>query len=150
MFSETDILAMRRATAFDPTGAKVGQVGDVYLDDASGLPAWATVMTGLFGTRAHFVPLDGASVEGRRLVLSVGKDAILGAPRLAEDEHLSAEEEDVLLAHYGVTRPVAQPEASAPEDTGPEETEPEASAPVKALLEAEPQPGAQDETDRDH
>ena len=121
MFTEIEISAMRGAAAVDAAGAKIGTVGDVYLDDASGQPAWATVESGLFGTRVRFVPLGGARVEGRRLVLGFGKDAVLAAPRVAEDEHLSAEEESVLYAHYGVSAltppaPAQDAEAAASTD----------------------------------
>jgi len=121
MFTEIEISAMRGAAAVDAAGAKIGTVGDVYLDDASGRPAWATVESGLFGTRVRFVPLGGARVEGRRLVLGFGKDAVLAAPRVAEDEHLSAEEEFVLYAHYGLSAltppaPAQDAEAAASTD----------------------------------
>ena len=124
MFTEIEISAMRGAAAVDAAGAKIGTVGDVYLDDASGQPAWATVESGLFGTRVRFVPLGGARVEGRRLVLGFGKDAVLAAPRVAEDEHLSAEEESVLYAHYGVSAPT--PPAPAQDAVAAEATPPDA------------------------
>jgi hypothetical protein len=44
-------------TMVDPAGAKVGTIDAIYLDDNTGQPEWATVTTGLFGTKATFVPL---------------------------------------------------------------------------------------------
>jgi len=43
-------------------GDKLGKVGQVYLDDETGKPEWATVQTGLFGTKESFVPLAQADL----------------------------------------------------------------------------------------
>ena len=43
-------------TATDADGDKIGNVGQVYLDDSSGEPAWVTVKTGLFGTAGELRP----------------------------------------------------------------------------------------------
>jgi len=48
-------------TAVDSEGSKVGQV---YLDDQTGMPLWVTVATGMFGTRQSFAPLYDAQVSG--------------------------------------------------------------------------------------
>ena len=48
-------------TAVDPDGNKIGSVGQVYVNDQSGVPDWITVNTGLFGMRENFVPLQGSS-----------------------------------------------------------------------------------------
>ena len=37
-FTPAEIQAMTSATAFDRAGARIGSVGDVYLDDATGRP----------------------------------------------------------------------------------------------------------------
>ena len=129
MFSGDDMQAMRGAAAVDADGTKIGTVDDVYLDDASGQPAWATIASGLFGTRVRFVPLGGARLNGRHLVVPFGKDAVLAAPHVAEDEHLSAEEEAVLYAHYGVSRP-------APADAPADEVAPETPAAPVPLIAA--------------
>ncbi|HEY8372100.1 MAG TPA: PRC-barrel domain-containing protein, partial [Pseudonocardiaceae bacterium] len=41
---------------YDANGEKIGKVGQVYLDDETGQPAWVTVRTGLFGMKESFVP----------------------------------------------------------------------------------------------
>jgi uncharacterized protein YrrD len=41
----------------DPAGGKLGTITDICLDDDTGQPEWATVTTGLFGTKQTFVPL---------------------------------------------------------------------------------------------
>ena len=136
-FTPAEIQAMTSATAFDRAGARIGSVGDVYLDDATGRPAWVTVLTGLFGMRVHFAPLAGASVDGRRLVLAFTRDAVLSAPRLVEDEHLTGEEESVLFAHYGIERRDAEgPVESDAEGAVGVPSESDASEPLTDDLEA--------------
>lgn len=44
-------------------GDKIGGIGQVYLDDATGEPSWVTTKTGLFGTSESFVPLQGGEPQ---------------------------------------------------------------------------------------
>lgn len=83
-------------------GDKIGSIGTVYADDASGEPSWVTVKTGLFGTSESFVPLEGARIEGDDVVVPYSKDQVKDAPRVAEDGHLEPSEEDRLYRHYGL------------------------------------------------
>jgi len=93
--------ALQNGTIYDSTGDKVGRVGQVYLDDATGEPAFATVSTGWFGTRETFVPLQGATVEGDDIRVPYDKETIKGAPSVEADSHLSEAEEDELYRYYG-------------------------------------------------
>ena len=87
-------------TAVDAEGDKIGKVGQVYRDDATGQPEWVTVSTGMFGTRESFAPLDNASVRGDQLVLAVSKQLVKDAPSLEDDGRLSEAEIDALYQHY--------------------------------------------------
>ncbi|MCF6745815.1 DUF2382 domain-containing protein [Blastococcus sp. KM273128] len=89
-------------TAVDADGDKLGKVGEVYLDDETGRPEWATVQTGLFGTRETFVPLAGADLDGDTLRIPYGKDKVKGAPNVDADGHLSPQEETELYRYYGL------------------------------------------------
>jgi uncharacterized protein (TIGR02271 family) len=89
--------------AYDTRGEKVGKIGQVYVDDRNGTPAWATVHTGLFGTKESFVPLQGADVKGGDVALSVAKEQVKAAPHVGEtNDHLDAREEQALVRHYNV------------------------------------------------
>ena len=90
------------ATAYGPDGSKLGKVGQVYLDDATGQPEWVTISTGLFGTKESFVPLAEASYSGGDLRLPYDKDKIKDAPNADNDKHLSADEEVELYRYYGL------------------------------------------------
>lgn len=87
----------------DSSQSKIGDVGQVYLDDASGQPQWVTVSTGLFGTKESFVPLQQASFAGGVLTVPVTKDQVKGAPRVDTDGHISPEEEAELYRYYGIS-----------------------------------------------
>lgn len=87
----------------DSSGSKIGDVGQVYLDDASGEPQWVTVSMGLFGTKASFVPLEQANFTGGVLRVQVTKDQVKDAPRVDSDQHISPEEEAELYRYYGLS-----------------------------------------------
>ena len=63
MITEQQLSAVIGSTAVGPDG-KLGTVGEVYLDDETGRPEWATVRTGMFGTKESFVPLAQADLTG--------------------------------------------------------------------------------------
>ena len=86
-----------------PDGAKIGSIGQVYLDDDNGSPEWVTVTTGLFGTSESFVPLTGAQARGNNIAVDFDKQTIKDAPRVDADGSLSPQEEEQLFAHYGLS-----------------------------------------------
>ena len=93
------------ATAFDSTGAKVGAVRQVYVDDASGKITFATVATGIFSADA-IVPLHGARLLEDELHLDHTRAVIRDSPRPDNTEDaLTPEQEVTLLEHYGIESP---------------------------------------------
>jgi sporulation protein YlmC with PRC-barrel domain len=65
MIAQDQVQQIIGTTAYDSNGDKIGKVGQVYFDDNSGEPEWATVNTGLFGTSESFVPIRDAEFSGR-------------------------------------------------------------------------------------
>jgi uncharacterized protein (TIGR02271 family) len=102
MINSNDIGRIEGSTAYDSSGDKVGKVDQVYLDDQTNEPSWATITTGLFGTSQSFVPLQDATFDGNDLRFGHSKDTIKGAPRVEADTHLSQEEERELYRYYGL------------------------------------------------
>lgn len=100
----TDSGELDGLTVYDNEGEKVGSVGRVYVDDATGKPDWVTVKTGLFGMKESFAPLAGARRVGSDLHVAHSKDTVKEAPRVDADAHLSVAEEEELYRHYGLTR----------------------------------------------
>lgn len=90
--------------AFDSNGAKIGTVGEVYLDDATGEPEWAAVRTGLL-RRGTFVPLEAGELVDDTLRLPFSRSLIKDAPALGVGRHLSPQQELRLYRHYGLDDP---------------------------------------------
>lgn len=95
------------STVYDTDGNKVGKVGQIYLDDKTGQPAWAMIDTGLFGATENFVPVDDAELNDSGLVVRHSKDRISNAPKVTESGHLSPQDEAVLYDYYGLDYTVA-------------------------------------------
>lgn len=90
-------------TLYGNEGEKIGNVGQVYVDDRTGRPEWVTAKTGLFGMKESLVPLSGGRLMGEDLHVPYDKDTIKDAPRLDADEHLDPAQERQLYEHYGLT-----------------------------------------------
>jgi uncharacterized protein (TIGR02271 family) len=89
------------STATDADGDKIGNIGQVYLDDQSGQPQWVTVKTGLFGTRESFAPLYNAQPGQGELRLAVTKQQVKDAPNIGDaDDHLDSSQVDTLYQYY--------------------------------------------------
>ncbi len=89
-------------TVIGPDGEKIGEIKEIYEDQDSGKPEWATVASGLFGMKSHFVPLAGAAPEGEDVRVPFTKDQVKDAPGIDPDRELSEQEEQRLFEHYGV------------------------------------------------
>jgi len=101
MINEQQLGSVIGSTAVGADG-KLGTVGEVYLDDETGRPEWATVRTGMFGTKESFVPLAEADLSGSDLRLPYDKDKVKHAPQIDTDGHLSPTEEAELYRYYGL------------------------------------------------
>jgi uncharacterized protein (TIGR02271 family) len=101
VITEQQLSTVIGSTAHGADG-KLGTVGEVYLDDETGRPEWATVRTGMFGTKESFVPLAEADLSGSDLRLPYDKDKIKNAPQIDTDGHLSPDEEANLYRYYGI------------------------------------------------
>jgi uncharacterized protein (TIGR02271 family) len=83
-------------------GEKIGTVKDIYLDHRTGKPEWATVSSGLFGMKSHFVPLASATPVAEDVRVAVTNEQVKSAPGVDPDGELSEQEEQRLFEHYGV------------------------------------------------
>lgn len=103
MITETQAQDVIGSTAYGSDGEKIGSVGQVFLDDASGRPEFVTVNTGLFGMKESFIPVAEATFDGGSLTLPYTKDKVKGAPNVDVDAgHLDQTEEDELYRYYGL------------------------------------------------
>jgi uncharacterized protein (TIGR02271 family) len=113
MISRDSVQTLIGGTAYTADGDKIGNIGQVYLDNASGEPAWVTVKTGFFGTSESFVPLDEAELTDDGVRVPYDKDRVKGAPNIETDRELSEQEEDQLYAYYGLA---TSGHATSPQD----------------------------------
>ncbi len=94
---------MQDGVVVDESGDKVGNIGQVYLDDESGNPEWVTSKTGLFGGTETFIPIRDASATGNEVRVPYSKAKIKDAPKMEDaDGHLSPEQEQELYVYYGL------------------------------------------------
>lgn len=101
MLNETQARDAIGTTAYTQGGDKIGKVGQLYYDDATGQPEFVTVNTGLFGRKESFVPVTDATLDGDRLTLPFTKDQIKDAPSVDVDGgHLDEAEEARLWQYY--------------------------------------------------
>jgi hypothetical protein len=102
MITQDQLRNMVGAAVYDRDGDKIGKVGQLYYDDATDQPTWVTVNTGFFGTHESFVPMSDAELNGDGVTVAYDKATVKDAPKIAEDGHLSPQEEQHLYRYYGV------------------------------------------------
>lgn len=83
-------------------GEKLGKVGGLYVDDATEIPTWVSVHSGLFGKHQCLVPLAQARFVDERLLVPYSKDDLALAPHHDPDVALTVDQEQTLYAHYNV------------------------------------------------
>jgi uncharacterized protein (TIGR02271 family) len=92
-------------------GDKLGTVDEVYFDEATDQPSWATVKSGLFGRKVAFVPIAALQWSGDELQIPYDKDKVNQAPRFDPNGNLDIDEEQQLFDYYGI--PYGGPTVSA-------------------------------------
>ena len=100
MTAPQDVQQLIGRTAVGSGGSKIGDVGQVYLDEQTGQPLWVTVTTGMFGTWQSFAPIGGSRLDGDQVVLAVSKDLVKDAPNIDDDGRIDEGEQDALYQHY--------------------------------------------------
>ncbi len=82
MIASERIAAVLDHPVYDASGSKIGDAKHLFLDDATGVPEWVSVKTGLFGTGESFVPIRDAEVVEDHLQVPFSKDQIKDAPNV--------------------------------------------------------------------
>jgi uncharacterized protein (TIGR02271 family) len=103
MITQNQVRDLIGTELLDSNGDKIGKVGQIFLDDHTGQPEWATVHTGFFGSSESFVPLADADVTGDALRVPYDKDKVKDAPNVDVDAgHLDEGQEADLYRYYGL------------------------------------------------
>jgi len=102
--SETaNIREWRGNDVVDAQGHKIGQLEAVYVDTASDLPSFGTVMVGMpTRRRLVFVPIDQATVGPGYVKVPYDKKQVKNAPAIGTDGELRAGDEEAVFKHYGL------------------------------------------------
>jgi uncharacterized protein (TIGR02271 family) len=100
MTTTNDLQNLEGQTALDTDGAKLGKIGQIYVDDQTSQPLWVTISTGMFGTKESFAPLYGSRFDGENLRLAVSKDMVKDAPGVEADGHIEDSENEALYTYY--------------------------------------------------
>ena len=103
MLGNQDVRDLVGRTVYSTGGEKIGDVGQVYLDDQSNQPKWLTVKTGFFGSNESFVPVEEASLSDEGITIPFDKDKVKNAPNIASDAHISETEEEEIYRYYGLS-----------------------------------------------
>ena len=106
----------RGGTVTGGNGYEIGRIGQVYLDDDTGQPAWVTAKTGLFGTSETFIPLAEGTVEEDTIRVPYDKSTVKDAPRIDAEEHLSVNQEQALFQYYGLGHSQPASDSGLPAD----------------------------------
>ena len=129
MTTTEDRVAWRGKDLYAADEDKVGRIEEIYLDEETGRPEWALVMTGMLGTKQTFVPIADARADGDRVLVSYEKSLIKDAPGVEADGQLSQTEEAELYRHYGKDYSEQRSDTGLPEgDAGRDHGEVDADA----------------------
>ena len=119
---DIDNIVLNGGTVVDSDGEKIGSVEQIFTSGDSGVPAFVTVRTGLFGMSESFAPLSGASIEESVIRVAFAKDTIKNGPRIDSNRGvITATQEQELYRYYGLAADAGDGSsgASCPDDALP-------------------------------
>ena len=102
MIDTTSLDRLAGRAVVGPDGEKIGKISDVYESTDGSGGTFATVRTGLFGSGSSFFPLDAAELRGDDVAVPYSKAFVKDAPRVENDEELTAAEERRLFEYYSL------------------------------------------------
>jgi uncharacterized protein (TIGR02271 family) len=103
MIDQKSVERLYECDVIDARGDRIGSVKQVWLDEQSGQPVWASVHTGLFGMRESFVPIQDAQVKDKHITVPVEKQKVKDSPEVdASGGRLSDAEQADLYEYYGM------------------------------------------------
>src|ERR1700712_3908980 len=102
MITTDAIDRMIGADALDTQDDRIGEVSQVYVDEQTERPTWASVRLGLLSGAEVLVPLGDAEWDDHSLHVTVDRRSAREAPRKETDEPLTVAEQERLFTHYGI------------------------------------------------
>ena len=114
----------------DREGAAIGTVTQIYSDNATGLPEWATIR---LGEATVFLPLLDAVEADGQVRVQVKRDDVAKAPMVGPGRRITEQEEARLYSTTGSTTPRSAPRADCREGSVRSPAAPSCSCAVPAL-----------------
>src|SRR5919202_7116921 len=100
----------------DRDGAPIGTVTQIYSDNATGLPEWATIR---IGEATAFLPLLDAVEADGQVRVRVKRDDVAKAPMVGPGRRITPEEEGRLYRYYGIDYTPERSPSLLPRGVGP-------------------------------
>src|SRR3954451_24711333 len=100
----------------DRTGLPIGTITQVYTDDATGLPEWATTR---LGEATFYLPLQGAIEADGQIRVAVHRDDVAKSPAVLDKQHITPDEEARLYRYYGIPYSPERSRSGLPVGEGP-------------------------------
>lgn len=100
----------------DRDGAAIGTVTQIYSDNATGLPEWATIR---LGEATAFLPLLDAEEANGQVRVQVKRDDVAKAPMVGPGHRITPEEEARLYRHYEIEYTPERSPSGLPRGVGP-------------------------------
>ena len=90
-------------TVYDQSGAKVGKVDDLFVDENDS-PEYLGVKMGFLGTRSTLIPFQMASVDdsAQSITVSTDKETAKNGPSFDDDREITPEFEREVHSYYGL------------------------------------------------
>ena len=112
-----EVLEWRGQTMVGSAGDKIGKIEEIYLDQDTEQPEWALVHTGMFGSKATFVPITDATTQDDKVRVPFEKSQVKDAPKIEPDGELSPQDEAALYSHYGLDYAESRSDSELPHGT---------------------------------
>jgi hypothetical protein len=100
----------------DRDGTEIGTCTQIFVDDSTGRPEWATAE---LESGTAFIPLVDAVESGPLVQVTVPRVAVADAPSVGDVQHLSEDEEERLYRHYGIAYSRTASDSGLPVDEAP-------------------------------
>src|ERR671916_1755690 len=90
-------------TVVDETGAKIGKVDDLFLDE-NDRPEYFGVKMGFLGTSSTLIPADVTTINDEQGLIEVSqsKDTVKDGPSFNDDREITPEYENEVRSYYGL------------------------------------------------
>jgi len=91
----------------DQDGEKIGEVDNVWVDDATNELEFIGVKTGWIFGSTHIIPTANAQIGEGSIQVPYPSQQVKDAPSFGADDELSPEDEEQVYAYYGLARSTA-------------------------------------------